>query len=194
MSKKKSKGKHGKSGRAKKQAAPPTPAETIEAPVAPEETVAPTESTKAEKPKIDFDALKIPIQEAQAKLEAAQAEAKDLEQKARNVVSDARALYLSALAPYREACRKAHVPCEFSGGRSPNRTERVIFEIEKKEGGIRVMVQGRPETEEVIPLEVVKESIGKAAYGYTDKHLGTKEEVGNKGGSLTNRLRAVLNA
>jgi len=39
---------------------------------------------------------------------------------------------------------------------------------------------------------VVKASINKAAYAYTDKHLGPKEEIGNKGGSLSNRLRAVL--
>jgi len=56
------------------------------------------------------------------------------------------------------------------------------------------MAKGRPETEEVIPLAALKESINKAAYGYTDKHVGPKEEVGNKGGSLSNRLRAVLSA
>ena len=60
--------------------------------------------------------------------------------------------------------------------------------------GVRVCVKGRPETEEVIPLAALKESINKAAYGYTDKHVGPKEEVGNKGGSLSNRLRAALQA
>jgi len=38
----------------------------------------------------------------------------------------------------------------------------------------------------------LKKSISKAAYAYTDKHLGPKEKIGNKGGSLSNRLRAVL--
>jgi len=61
---------------------------------------------------------------------------------------------------------------------------------------------------EVIPLAALKESINKVAYAYTDKDVGPKEEVGNKGGSLppararsrsgraggSNRLRAVLNA
>jgi hypothetical protein len=56
------------------------------------------------------------------------------------------------------------------------------------------MVKGQPKTEEVIPLAALQESINKAAYAYTDKHVGPKEEVGNKGGSLSNRLRAVLNA
>lgn len=54
------------------------------------------------------------------------------------------------------------------------------------------MVKGQPETEEVIPLAALKESVNKAAYRYTDKHLGPKEEIGNKGRSLSNRLRAVM--
>ena len=54
------------------------------------------------------------------------------------------------------------------------------------------MVKGQPKTEEVIPLSALKESINKAAYGYTDKHLGAKEEIGKKGGSLPNRLRAAM--
>jgi hypothetical protein len=37
----------------------------------------------------------------------------------------------------------------------------------------------------VIPLAALKESINRAAYGYTEKHLGPKEEIGNKGGSLS---------
>jgi hypothetical protein len=45
--------------------------------------------------------------------------------------------------------------------------------------GVRVMVKGQPESEEVIPLAALKESINKAAYGYTGKWLGPKEEVGN---------------
>jgi len=65
----------------------------------------------------------------------------------------------------------------------------------------------KAQTGEMIPLAPLKESINKAAYAYTDKHVGTKEEVGNKGRSLpararsrrgraggSNRLRAALNA
>ena len=29
-------------------------------------------------------------------------------------------------------------------------------------------------------------------HGYTGKHIGPKEKIGNKGGGLSNRLRAVL--
>jgi len=67
-----------------------------------------------------------------------------------------------------------------------------MFGLEKRDKGVRVMVKGQPKTEEVIPLAALKESINKAAYAYTEKHLGPKEEIGNKGGSLSNRLRAVL--
>jgi len=43
-------------------------------------------------------------------------------------------------------------------------------------------------------MTALKESINKAAYAYTDKHIGPREKVGNKGGSLSNRLRAALAA
>lgn len=56
------------------------------------------------------------------------------------------------------------------------------------------MVRGRLRTEEVIPLAILKESINNAAYAYTEKRLGPKEEIGNKRGSFSNPLRAVLNA
>ena len=47
-------------------------------------------------------------------------------------------------------------------------------------------------SEELIPLATLKASIGKAAYGYTDKHVGPRDRVGNKGGTLGNKLRAVM--
>jgi hypothetical protein len=57
-----------------------------------------------------------------------------------------------------------------------------------------MMVKGQPKTEEVMPLTALKESINKAAYTYTDKHVGPKKEGGNKSGSLSNRLRSILSA
>ncbi|MBI3723985.1 hypothetical protein HY251_08545 [bacterium] len=45
-----------------------------------------------------------------------------------------------------------------------------------------------------MPIETVRASINKAAYAYTDKHLGPREAIGNKGGSLSNRLRALVGA
>jgi len=62
--------------------------------------------------------------------------------------------------------------------------------VERTEKGVCVMVKGRPKTEEVIPLAVLKASINKAANA--DKHVGPKEAVGYKCGSLSNRLRGVL--
>ena len=44
----------------------------------------------------------------------------------------------------------------------------------------------------MIPFAALKQSINKAAYAYTDKHVGPKEEVGNKGGSLFNRLQTAM--
>jgi hypothetical protein len=54
------------------------------------------------------------------------------------------------------------------------------------------MVKGKPESEELISLAALKALIGKAAYAYTDKHVGPRERVGNKGGTLGNRLRAAM--
>ena len=73
-----------------------------------------------------------------------------------------------------------------------NVSERVTFLVEKVAKGLKVTVKGRPETEEIIPLAKLNVSIGKCAYDYTDKRLGPRDVVGNKGGSLSNRLRAAL--
>ena len=54
------------------------------------------------------------------------------------------------------------------------------------------MVKGQPKTDEVIPMEALKASINKAAYAFTAKYVGPREKVGDKGGSLSNRLRAAL--
>jgi hypothetical protein len=150
---------------------------------------------KAAEPKIsqaELDALRKPVEAAKGGLEKAEAEAKAQAEKARAMVAEAKDSYRTALAPYREACQKAGIECEYEGGRSANVSEKVSFLVEKTDKGVRVMVKGQPKTEEVIPLAALKESINKAAYAYTGKWLGPKEEVGNKGGSLSNRLRAVL--
>ena len=44
----------------------------------------------------------------------------------------------------------------------------------------------------MIPFAALKESINKATYAITDKYLGPKDKIGNKGGSLSNRLRAMM--
>ena len=102
--------------------------------------------------------------------------------------------YREALVPYRDACRRAGVKCEFAGGRAANVSQRVSYLVEKVAGGLKVTVKGRPDTEEVIPTAKLKVSIGKCAYQYVEKHVGPRDTVGNKGGSLSNRLRAALKA
>ena len=150
--------------------------------------------TKAKKkaPPVDLAPLKAAAKGAQAGLDKAKSEAEALRKKAAEAESKAKDAYRVAVAPYRDACRKAGVECEFAGARATNVSERVRFLVEKADGGLRVIVEGRPETKEDIPTKVLKDSVTKAAYAYTDKHIGPKERVGNKGGSLSNRLRAVL--
>ena len=125
-------------------------------------------------------------------LTAAKEKAQSLEAEAKTLVREAKDRYRNEVAVYREACRAAKVPCEFSGTRRADVSERVTFEVELVDDGVHVAIKGRPETEETIPLDTVKASVNKAAYGYTDRHLGPREKVGNKGGSLGNRLRGVL--
>ena len=95
------------------------------------------------------------------------------------------------MARYRAACLRAGVECEFEGTRRASLTERVSFFLEKTKKGVRVMIKGRPETDEVIPLKELEKSVTRAAYSYTERHLGPREKIGNKGGGLSNRLRAL---
>ena len=148
------------------------------------------EAHKAQAP--DLDALRKPVLDANAGLTKAETEAKVLADKALVLLTQAKGEYREALGLYREACRKAGVDCEFEGGRSENVSPKVSFIVEKADKGIRVMVKGKPDSEELIPLATLKASIGKAAYAFTDKHVGPRERVGNKGGTLGNRLRAVM--
>jgi len=141
---------------------------------------------------VDLEALRKPVDEAKANLDQAKAEAKALTDKAQALVKEAKDAYREALGPYREACRKARTPCEFEGGRSANVSEKVSFLVEKTEEGVKVMIKGRPDSEEVIPFQALKQSINREAYRYVEAKLGPREEIGNKGGSLSNRLRAVL--
>ena len=71
-------------------------------------------------------------------------------------------------------------------------SEKAYFLAEKTDKGVRVMVKGEPKTEEVIPMEAPRASVNKEACRHAEAHVGPCEKVGNKGGSLSNRLRAVL--
>jgi len=152
----------------------------------------PKAPAKKAAPPVDLESLRKPVDEAKTALAVAEAEAHEMTEKARALVADAKEGYRRAVAPYREACRKAGVECEFEGGRGTNVSGKVSFLVEKTDKGLRVTVKGRPETSEVIPLAVLKESVNKASYEFCEKHIGPREKVGNKGGSLSNRLRAAL--
>ena len=162
---------------------------TAKAAVKPEHAKPPAKSAR---PATDLDALRKAVLAAKAKLDAAEAEAKAMTEKAEVAAVQAKQAYREALAPYREACRKAGVECEFEGGRTANVSPKVSFIVEKADKGIRVAVKGKPGSEELIPLAALKASIGKAALAFTEKHIGPRARVGNKAGTLGNRLRAVM--
>jgi hypothetical protein len=143
-------------------------------------------------PAADLAALKKTAQEAKAVLDKAGKEANALREQAKGVEAGAKQAYLQAVAPYREACRKSGVECEFAGGRAANVTPAVRFVVEKMKDGVKVALKGKPETEQVISFAALKESVGKAAVAYVEKFIGDRATVGNKQGSLGNRIRAVL--
>lgn len=140
----------------------------------------------------DLETLCRSVENAQSLVDGAKKEAEKLQAQARKVVTQAKTAYREVLIPYRGACRKAGVKCEFTGGRAPNVSERVSYVVEKADKGLRVMVIGRPETEEIIPKAKLKVSIGKCAEHYCERWLGERQVIGNKAGGLGNRLRAVL--
>jgi len=155
----------------------------------PQPAAAPAE--RADNP--DLGALRAEVVDAKAALEAAEAEAKKVEEQARAAVAKAKERYRAALAPYRDACKVQGRDCEFEGGgRGANVSERVSFEVEIHGENVRIALKGKPETEEKIPLETVRASPNKIAGTYTERHVGPKEVVGNKQGTLSNKLRAVL--
>jgi hypothetical protein len=143
-------------------------------------------------PPPDLTELRKPVEEAKAAVVAAEVEAATIENQAKDIRAKAKAIFQDALAPYREACRKAGIECEFGGTKAPPVAPRVRFLVEKVKDGIKVAIQGRPETEEVIPMAVLEESVGKAALAYSEKFLGPVSTQGAKHAGLGNRLRAFL--
>ena len=73
-------------------------------------------------------------------------------------------------------------------------SDRVSFLVERVVGkGVRINIAGKPDSAEVITDTVLNQSVNRVAYGYTDKHCGPREKVGNKGGTLYNKIKAVWN-
>jgi hypothetical protein len=153
-----------------------------------------TTTTKAKPAKSapDLESLRVTVEHASSRVETATTEASALRAQADNLVAEAKAAYRTALVPYREACRRAGVRCDFARTRTSNVSERVTFLVEKVAGGIKVTVKGRPETAETIPAAKLRVSIGKCAQHFCERWIGERSRVGNKQGTLSNRLRAVL--
>ena len=149
------------------------------------QTVEPKQTTDG------LDPLKEAVEQAKVNMDKAKVEANELQQKAQELIKEAKHTYHEALLPYKEACKKAGVDCEYFTGRISNVSDRVVFLTEKVDNGIKVAIKGRPETEKVISAEALNKSLNLAAYSYTETTLGPKEEIGNKGGTLSNRLRKL---
>ncbi len=132
------------------------------------------------------------VEAERAKLDSAQEAARQLAREAQALLAQAKGSYRESVAHFRALSQKAGVECEFAATRRSSLTERVSFLIERTEEGVRVVVKDRPETEELIALAALEESVSRAAYAYTERHIGPREEIGNKGGGLSNRLRALL--
>ena len=137
--------------------------------------------------------LRKTAENAKTEFDKAKDEADTMRQKACELESAAKTTYREAVAPYRDACRKAGVECEFTGGRSAPVAPRVRFLLEKTDKGIKVTVQGRPETEKVIPNAELKASVMKAARKYCEEAVGPESEQGKKYAGLYGRLRKLFN-
>lgn len=147
---------------------------------------------KKVKPQIDLEPLKKKVEEAKSELTKAENESKALEMQAKAILDVAKKGYAQALTPYREACRKSGVKCEYTGGKSGPVAPRVRFLVERVEKGIKVSMKDKPETEEIISDADLKKSVGKAALAYCEKHIGPVETQGAKHAGLGNRLRTAL--
>ena len=139
-----------------------------------------------------LDPLRTAATKAAAQMEQAKSKADELRAKAQEIESAAKKSYVEVLSPYREACRKAGVECELGGIKAPPVAPRVRFLVERVKGGVKTSIKGRPETEEVVPDAALKDSVGRAAKAYCERHLGGVETQGAKFAGLGNRFRAVL--
>lgn len=154
--------------------------------------VKPTPAKPARESAADLEALKGKAKGALEGLEGARTEAGKLEEQGRVLVNAAKEVYLGALEPYRQACREVDIPCVLPGGKGAIRAPRVRFLIEKVDKGVRVTIKGQPKTEEVLPLKALRESVTRESFAYTDRWLGSRQEIGFKGAGLANRIRLVL--
>jgi len=180
----------------KKGAKPGAPAQKKPAqngkPEAAKEASAPAKEKEKEKtPPAELAELKKAAEGAKSEFEKAKSEADALRKKAAELDSAAKETYREAVAPYRDACRKAGIECEFTGGRSAPVAPRVRFLLEKTKEGIKIAVKDRPETEKVIPNADLKASVGKAARKFCEEALGPANQ-GFKWAGVYNRIKKLI--
>jgi hypothetical protein len=146
---------------------------------------------KRERPS-DINALRAKAAEARAAFETATSEAAALRTQADDAERAAKQTYAKALTPYRTACRMAGVACEFPRVKAAPVAPRVRFLVERVEGGVRVAIKGRDETAETIDDATLRQSIGRAAKAFCERHVGPAETCGAKHAGLAGRIRNTL--
>ena len=104
---------------------------------------------------VNLEPLKEQVLSAKSRIEEAEAKL----QKFQEELLTAKTEYRESIIPYRDACRKAGINCEFSLGRKENVSERVRFITEVLDEGIKVSVKDRPETEQVLKFEDLQKNL-----------------------------------
>lgn len=136
-------------------------------------------------------ALKDACELAKRELGFAEVAAEESRKQTQERISVAREAFSAALRPYKVACDRVGIECEFRVKRSAV-TERVRFLIEKVEDGICVQIKDRPETSEIMNHKDLKKSVLKMASAYCEKHIGPASEIGAKHAGLYLRIRKAL--
>ena len=140
----------------------------------------------------ELEPLRAKVEEAKTDLTKAQNEANALRLQAKALESVAKKAYVEALSPYRDACKRTRTTCEFSGFKAPSVLPRARFLVERTDdGGLKVGVHGRPETEETITSGELARSVWRAARDYCTRHFGEQLTDGRCRG-LGLRFRSML--
>jgi len=155
---------------------------------------APKSEAGSKKAKVDDEEIKTlraAVVDGESMLAAAHEKTAGMRVAADQVDREARTKFLAAVAPYKAACRRAGVPCEYRV-KAEAVSPRVHFLVTRVAQGVEVEVVGRSDSRQVIPASELDRSIMKAASTYCEKYIGPASEIGAKHAGLYNRIRRVM--
>lgn len=169
---------------------------------------------------LDYDRAAIEAADKSAKqmVADARASAEQVQADARNRVELSRLKYNEVVASYADVCKKAGRECDYSaigkrggapraprsaaqpGGRTPrgeNVGDVVHVDVTVDGGSLSIEVRSRPDTKERHAIKDIRQAItdktlNKIATAYIEKYVGKKEVVGNKAGTLYNKIKAKV--